>query len=239
MLTLTYRDLSTKVLGILADRTMELINQSAIDTAITNPLTAELKNRSEEYNTVVIKKTFSGMGITIEEADLQRDNCDASLKRILAGLAGFKGTPQTDAALQLLRIYEETGSVYNKNYAEESVILDRRLSKLQEPVNSSLVTQLHLTAQVEALLTAQTEFSRLFLTQAETNSALRQQHSASSIRQHLEDALRNLYGWINAQRNISPYDKLYTDMAEIIKAAKQSSRVSSPQIITPSPKTDQ
>lgn len=179
------------------------------------------------------------MGVTIEEADLQRDNRDASFKRILVGLAGFEGTPQAKAAQQLLNIYEETGSVYNKNYAEESVILDRRLSKLQEPANSALVTLLNLAPQVDVLFEAQTEFNRLFLTQVETNSALRQQHSASSIRQHLEDALRNLYGWINAQRNISPYDKLYTDMAEIIKAAKQSSRVSSPQIITPSPKTDQ
>lgn len=233
MLTLTYRDLSTKVLGNLADRTIELINQSAVDTVINNPLTAELKTRSEEYNTVVIKKTFSGMGVTIEEADLQRDNCDASLKRILAGLAGFKGTPQTDAANQLLSIYEETGSVYTKNYAEESVILDHRLSKLQEPANSALVIQLNLSPQVEAMLTAQTEFNRLYLTQAEANSALRQQHSASSIRKQLEDALRNLYGWINAQRNISPYDKLYADITEMIKAAKQSSRIQTKESLPP------
>lgn len=233
MLTLTYRDLSTKVLGNLADRTIELINQSAVDTAINNPLTAELKTRSEEYNAVVIKKTYSGMGMTIEEADLQRDNCDASLKRILAGLAGFKGTPQAEAAQRLLNIYEETGSVSNKNYAEESVILDRRLAKLQESANSALITQLNLTSQFETLLAAQTEFNSLFLTQAETNSTLRQQRSATSIRQHLEDALRNLYGWINAQRNISPYNKLYTDVAEIIKAAKQSSRTQTKETLPP------
>lgn len=62
MLTLTYRDLSTKVLGNLADRTMELINQSAVDTAINNPLTVELKSRSEEYNAVVIKKNIQRHG---------------------------------------------------------------------------------------------------------------------------------------------------------------------------------
>jgi len=233
MLTLTYRDLSTKVLGNLADRTIELTNQPAYDTAINNPLIAELKNRSEEYNAVVIKKTFSGMGITIEEANLQRSSCDASFKRILAGLAGFKGTPQTDAASQLLHIYEETGSILNKNYAEESVILDRRLAKLQEPANSALILQLNLTSQFEALLTAQTEFNHLFLTQAEANSALRQQRSATSIRQQLEDALRNLYGWINAQRNISPYDKLYSDLSEVIKAAKQSSRTQPKETLPP------
>ena len=62
MLTLTYRDLSTKVLGNLADRTIELTNQPANDTAINNPLTSELKNRSEEYNAVVIKKNIQRHG---------------------------------------------------------------------------------------------------------------------------------------------------------------------------------
>ena len=68
MLTLTYRDLSTKVLGNLADRTMELINQSAVDAAINNPLTVELKSRSVERHfsffhthfSVIILNSFIG-----------------------------------------------------------------------------------------------------------------------------------------------------------------------------------
>ena len=232
MLTIAYRDLSTKVLGNLADRTIELASQTANADITNHPLFAELKNRSQEYNAIVIKKTFSGMGLTIEEADLKRDNCDLSFKRILHGMAAFQNTPQAEAAASLLKIYEETGNVYHKNYAEESVILDRRIERLSQPDNTARIAQLNLTGQFTALRDAQTEFNRLYIAQAQANSALRQQNAASSIRQYLEDALRNFYGWINVLRGITPYDTLCTDIAEVIKAAKLSARAQSKESTT-------
>jgi hypothetical protein len=224
MLRLTFNQLSTKVLGNLAERTIELSTQTGNETITNHPLALEVKNNYEQYNAVVIKRTFSGMGTDIVAADLHRNNCDASLKKILTGFAAFEGMPQSEDAQQLLLIYAETGNIRDKSYADESVILNKRIEKLALPENKARIARLGLTLQVSKLEEAQAAFNTLFLHQAQANATLRQQTSASATRQYLENALRNYFGLITAMRNVAPYDALYTALAEVVKAARMSKR---------------
>ncbi len=224
MLKISFKKLSTKVLDNLGSRTLELVNQTADQQLITHPLTLALNTRYNEYNAVIIKKTFSGMGISIEEADLERDRLYMALKNLISGFAAFNGTPVSNAAQSLQAIFDEFGSIRGKNYAEESVIIDKLISRLSQPEVHAAIALLGITAQVSQLTQAQTTFTSLFLSQAEANSALRMQASATSIRKELEDALRNEYGFVTAMRNVAPWDALYASLSEVVKAARQSKR---------------
>jgi len=224
MLRLSFNQLSTKVLGNLAERSIDLTDQTGNETIMNHPLALDVKNNFQQYDAVVIKRTFSGMGTDLVVADLLRENCDASLNKIISGFAAFKGMSQSDDAQQLLEIYSETGNIRDKSYADESVILNKRIEKLALPENKARIARLGLTLQVTKLEESQVAFNTLFLNQAQANSSLRMQASATSTRQYLEDSLRNYYGLITAMRNIAPWDTLYASIGEVVKAARQSKR---------------
>ena len=224
MLRLSFNQLSTKVLGNLAERTIELSNQTGNETIINHPLVVEVKNKYGQYNAVVIKKTFSGLGTDIVAFDLLRDNYDNGLKKIITGFAAFGGMPQSNDAQQLLDIYDETGNIRDKSYADESVILNKRIEKLNLPENKERIARLGITPQVTKYEESQVAFNTLFLNQAQANATLRQQTSASATRQYLEIALRDYFGLITAMRNLAPYDTLYTALGEVVKAARLSKR---------------
>jgi hypothetical protein len=224
MLRISFNELGTKVLGNLAESTLELTTQTGDQTIINHPLVVEVKNNFVQYDAVIIKNTFSGMGENLATTDLLRSNIDASIKKIITGFAAFKGLPTGEDAQQLLNIYTETGSTYQKSYADKTVILNKRIEKLALPENKARISRLGFTTQVTQLEDAQTAFSKLNIDQAQANSVLRQQSSATATREYMEEALRNYYGLVNAMRNVAPWDKLYAALAEVVKSAKLSSR---------------
>ena len=224
MLIVSFKELGTKVLGNLAESTLELTTQTGDETIINHPLVVEVKNNYVQYEAVIIKNTYSGMGENIAAADVLRSNIDTSVKKIITGFATFNDIPTGEDARQLLNIYAETGSTYHKSYADKTVILSKRIEKLALPENKARIARLGFSTQVTQLEEAQNAFSKLYIDQAQANSSLRQQSSATGIRKYMEEALRNYFGLVNAMRNVAPWDNLYAALSEVVKSAKSSSR---------------
>ena len=68
----------------------------------------------------------------------------------------------------------------------------------------------------------QTAFEEIFAEQAGANADLRQQKSASAIRNNLEETLKSFFGLLTAMKDVADWKLFYNDVNELVKAAKNS-----------------
>lgn len=222
MIKVPFSRLSTTNLGTLGTRTVEYSERTANESVTTSPLLAELKAKSEEYNSVVLKKGYSGMGTSVIEADLTRDRVYQNVKRILQGFAGFPETNRGKAALALLKAFDDAGSIHGLSYADETAVLNKIMTALQTDENKANVTVLAMEEEFRQLEESQNNFNQIFFDQVDANAELRKQSSASAIRNELENVLRDYFAYVSAMRRIEPWDDLYQALKELAKAARLS-----------------
>ena len=96
------------------------------------------------------------------------------------------------------------------------------IEELEKPENTQRLTNLALATAFTELKTKHTDFEILFAQQAEANGDLRQIASASSTRKELEQVLRSYLNLITAMKDVPDWTKLYHDLNEIVKAARNS-----------------
>ena len=225
MLHVNYSELSTKVLGNLANRTVEVVSPAYQSGVLQhNPLVEILTAKNKSYQEIVIKNTYSGLGDPVAQADWLRDKLYHSLRRMLQGMAAFNDTPKGKAAEALLTVFEEAGSIRNLSYADQNVVMQTLIKRLDEPVNLGHLSTVTAKDEFDALKQAQTNFEAISAEQTDTNSALQQKASASGARRELHLALRNLFSLVSAMKNVAGWDDLYHDLDELIKEARQSNR---------------
>ncbi|RRD59394.1 DUF6261 family protein [Tannerella forsythia] len=228
MLHVNYTELSTKVLGNLSNRTIEIVSPAYQSGVLqSHPLVDTLIATNKSYQTVVIKNTYSGLGDPVAQADLLRDKAYRSLRRMLQGMAGFKDTPRGKAAAALLTVFEETGDIYGLSYADENVVMQTLINRLDEAVNQGHLSTVVAKDEYDALKQAQAAFEAISAEQTDANSALRQKPSASGARRALHLALRDVFSLVSAMKNLPEWSDLYHDLDELIKEARQSNRKSS------------
>ncbi len=225
MLRVNYNELSTKVLGNLSNRTIEVISPVYQSGVLQhNPLVEVLIATNKSYQAIVIKNTYSGLGNPVAQADLVRDKVYRNLRRMLQGMAGFNDTPKGKAAAALLTVFEETGDIYGLSYADENVVMQTLIKHLDEPVNLGHLSTVMAKDEYDALKQAQAAFEAISAEQTDANSALRQKPSASGARRALHQALRNIFSLVSAMKNVAGWEDLYHDLNELIKEARQSNR---------------
>ena len=237
MIKVPFSSLTTTNLGSLGNRVIEASERTANETITANPLLDETRNKAEVYNAVVLKRIYSGMGTTVEGADLFRDRVYHNLKRMLQGFAGFTDSARGKAAAALLRVFDEAGGIYGLSYADESMVLSKLIGMLDTDENRAHFTLLGIGEEAQLLSEAQSNFEQVFFEQVEANADLRKSPSASSIRHELEDALRNYFAFVSAMRRIEPWRALYLSFKELAKAARLSNLPDrpSPEGETPQP----
>lgn len=225
MLRIAYSKLSTKVLGNLSNRTLEVVSPAYQSGVLQhNPIVEVLKAKNKEYQDVVIKNTYSGLGDPVAQADMLRDTLFRNLRRMLQGMAAFSHTSKGKAAEALLTVFEETGDINNLSYADENIVIRTLIKRLDEPENMGHLSTAVAKDEYEALRLAQSAFEKVSAEQTDANSALRQKMSASSARRELEQALRNVFSLVSAMKDVAGWEDLYHDLDELLKEARQSNR---------------
>ena len=225
MLKITFGRLMVTILGMLGRNTIEITKANANSDLLNSPLFKEVENKYAVYETVLLKNAYSGMGPDVKTADLERDSRFYGFINLLRGLAVFKN-PQGEAANSLYEQIKDKSSISKLSYGEESEVLYKIFEQLDGAPAQALIAQAGVAAQYADLKQAQTAFQQIYLEQLDANSALRQMNSASGIRQELQEALRNYFGYVSALRNQPPYKDLYADLNELIKSVRQSNRQS-------------
>lgn len=97
------------------------------------------------------------------------------------------------------------------------------IEELEKPENTQRIENLTITTAFNDLKKKHQAFETVFAEQAEANADLRTIASASSTRKELEQRLRSYFSLITAMKDMPEWSKLYYDLNEIVKAAKNSS----------------
>ena len=217
MLSINFSKVSTKDLDYLTEQTIALSEVNHNPEVIDSVLFKQLKTIYAEYNQVVIKKTFSGLGEDLRKLDLLRDRLFLSFCRIVNGLVAFDGTPRQEPAQLLQKIAVEAGKINGLSYSAESVVLNKLIEKLSAPEAQSAIDAIGINEEVLMFTNTQKEFDALYTQQVDANSDLRQQSSASAMRKELEKVLRSYYVLVSAMRNIEAWKDIYSDLTELLK----------------------
>jgi len=202
---ITLSKLNTKDLATLAQRTINVSESGNYAVIAGHPLLSDLKLKYADYDAVYAKQIYSGKGVSVAQADKERDNVFSDLKGFLNG-------------------YRKLSSVANYQYAEDLYQIFKLFGL--ELYKLSYSSQ---TAPFNDMKTKQTAFETLFAEQATANADLRNQKTASGIRKDLERSLKSFLNLITAMKDVTDWKLFYADVNELVKAAKNSDLPNSSQ----------
>ncbi|ALR30673.1 hypothetical protein ATE47_09100 [Chryseobacterium sp. IHB B 17019] len=216
--------LSTKDLATLAQRIISN-SQSGKYTVITNhPLVASLQTSYTEYDKVYTKQAFSGKGKDVAAADRERDLAYSNFKAFLNGYRKLPSAPNVQLSEDLYGIFKTFGlDIDRLSYSSQTAQMKKLIETLELPENQQKITALSINTAFAEMKTKQADFEDIFAQQAEANADLRQMTSASAIRKDLEKVLKSYINLITAMKDVQGWELLYSDINELVKAAKNSS----------------
>lgn len=216
--------LTTKNLATLAQRTIEASGKPVHAVVKNQPLFDAVIAEYNVYDGVYVKDTYSGKGVLVAEADTLRDRAFAGSKYVLEGMTLIDGFSGQQEAKDLYAIFEKHGLGLDRySYAEQSAQQKKLVEELELPVNVAKIEKLHLTEIFGLHKAAYQKFKQQFGEQTEANAALRQQESATSVRNNLEVALRNYFNLVDAMKSVPGWKELNAELTEITKSFSTSS----------------
>jgi len=220
---ITLTNLSTKNLATLAQRIINS-SQSGNYTIIEgHPLLMALATSYSTYDAVYTKLTYSGKGKEVAAADKERDAAFSSIKAFLNGYRKLPFAANHTDAEALYTIFKQFGlNLDTLSYSAQTAQLKKLIEELEKPENTQRIENLTITTAFNDLKTKHQAFETVFAEQAEANADLRTIASASSTRKELEQRLRSYFSLITAMKDMPEWSKLYYDLNEIVKAAKNS-----------------
>lgn len=220
---ITLTALSTKNLATLAQRIINS-SQSGNYTIIEgHPLLMALATSYSTYDAVYTKLTYSGKGKEVAAADKERDAAFSSIKAFLNGYRKLPFVANHTDAEALYTIFKQFGlNLDTLSYSAQTAQLKKLIEELEKPENTQRIENLTITTAFNDLKTKHQAFETVFAEQAEANADLRTIASASSTRKELEQRLRSYFSLITAMKDMPEWSKLYYDLNEIVKAAKNS-----------------
>ena len=215
--------LSTKNLATLAQRLINSSKTGNYKIIENHPLLLALETSYNRYDTVYTKQTYSGKGKHVAEADKERDVAFSNMKAFLNGYRKLTSVANYQDAEVLYGVFRTFGlSLDLMSYSAETAQLKKLIEELEKPENTQRLTNLALATAFDDLKTKHQAFEVIFAEQAEANADLRQLSSATSTRKELEQVLRSYLNLITAMKDVPDWTKLYHDLNEIVKAAKNS-----------------
>jgi hypothetical protein len=110
------------------------------------------------------------------------------------------------------------------SYSAQTAQMKKLIEELMRSDNAAKINALSLGTAFTELNDAQADFEDLFADQAEANADLRELRSATGIRHELEKALKAYLVLLTAMKDVAEWSKLYSDLNEMVKAAKNSSQ---------------
>lgn len=217
------RRLSTKNLATLAQRIINS-SQSGNYTIVENhPLLLALTTSYATYDAVYTKLTYSGKGKEVATADKERDDAFSSIKAFLNGYRKLSFAANHTDAEALYTIFKQFGlNLGTLSYSAQTAQLKKLIEALEMPENTQRIDNLAITPAFNDLKTKHEAFETIFAEQAEANADLRTIASATATRKELEQSVRSYLSLVTAMKDVPDWSKLYYDLNEIVKAAKNS-----------------
>lgn len=222
-----FSNLSTKSLGDLANRTLTIVEPFEESLLKDNPLVAAVVAQNNDYQNVVIKRTYSGLGNQVIKLDELRDVYFRLLRKAIVSIHQLGVEFKVADAKALLDVFSEVGSTDSLSDADRNVVIQKLMAFFDSEEYTLKLTALNLTGEYAVLKKAQSDFEAFTHQQTITNSDLRQMPSASALRRGLELALKNLYTMVGSMKDVPAWADLYYDVNQVIQDAKNGYRQAS------------
>ncbi len=224
---------STKGLDTIGRNVVHVTLQNAQEAAKTNVLFLKAENELNAYSPLVLKAFTTGMGKEENAAmKLVQSNYRRFTKMVEAH-AEFPDTEKGKAAVALQPVIKRAGKLYNEKKGHVSASVENLLAELAKPEFTAHIVTLGVVPEAEALRAAKTAYDDVSVKRLDAKSDLRQTDSATIGRKKLEKALRNYLAFVTAMRGVEGWEDLYSDLNEVMKAARLSVRQGKePAIIT-------
>ena len=215
--------LSNSILGSLAEQTITISKKASNKVVENNPLLITLEAEFGNFKAVFGKKSFSGMGNSVESADFMRDSAFVGLKTMLMGLTKLPPFQNQQLAVDLFQLFQQRGlDIYTYSYNDQTTEMDKLIADLSTDENISKLTTLNLNIYFESMKQAQAGFKAIYSEQLAANSNLRLAQSATSIRRNLEAALRNYLSVVEGMKSVNGWAELYAELNELVKSIRNS-----------------
>ena len=225
--------LTNSILGSSSDLIISTSKKPIYTVVANHPLLATLETENTRYAGVFGKETYSGMGITVVNADLFRDGCASGIKSILLGYSKLQGFEFQQDAIDLYTLFENRGEFNSFSYLDQSNEMEKLISDLEKPENALKLEHLNLTLQFGMMKAAQNDFKIIYTKQIGANSELRLEKSASATRHSLEAAIRNYLNIVEAMKSIPGWFELFTELSEVVLRARNSQQDTPPEQTPP------
>ena len=224
---------STKGLDTIARNVVYATRQNSREEAKTNVLFLNVENELNAYSPLVLKAVTTGLSKE-ENAAMQRVQSNYNrLKKMVDAYAELPDTDKGKAAVALQAVIKRAGKLYRQNKGNVSASVENLLAELLKPEPATHIETLGLATETEELRAAKTEFDTVSGKRLDARSDLRQAGNASAGRRKLEKALKNYLRFVTAMRDVDGWQDLYSDLNEVMKAARLSVRQGKePAIIT-------
>ncbi len=146
------------------------------------------------------------------------------MKVFLNGYRQLPSAPNVQLAEDLYGVFKTFGlDIDRLSYSSQTAQMKKLIEALELPGNQQKMTALSINTAFAEMKTKQEDFEVIFAQQAEANADLRQMASASAIRKNLEKVLKSYLNLITAMKDVLGWELLYSDVNELVKAAKNSS----------------
>ncbi|MFN4365421.1 DUF6261 family protein [Chryseobacterium hispalense] len=216
--------LSTKDLATLAQRIISNAQSGKYPVISNHPLVSTMQTSYAAYDEVYTKQIYSGKGVDVAQADRERDLAYKNLKAFLNGYRKLPTAVNQQLAEELYQVFKQFGlNLERLSYSSQTAQMKKLIEELERPENSQKITALSLTTAFNEMKTKHETFEQIFADQAEANADLRQMSSASAIRKDLEKNLKSYFNLLTAMKDVPGWELFYSDVNELVKAAKNSS----------------
>ena len=224
---------STKGIDTIGRNVVRATRQNKQEEAKTNVLFVETEKELNVYSPLVLKATTTGMSKDENDALDQVIKNYKRMRKLVDASALFPDTEKGRAALPLQEVFKRAGKLYEEKKGEVAASVENLLQEFAKPEMTAHIVTLGIGSEAQDLRAAKTAFDTVAGQRLDARSELRQTDSASIGRKKFEQALRNYLRFVTAMRNVPGWEDLYSDLNEVMKAARLSVRQGKePEIIT-------
>ncbi|MFZ4929269.1 DUF6261 family protein [Chryseobacterium sp. Mn2064] len=227
--------LSTKDLATLVQRMISNAESGKYPVIASHPLLKTLQDSYAAYDKVYAKQIYSGKGNDVATADHERDIAYNNLKAFLNGYRKLALATNYHLAEDLYGVFKTFGLDLDRlSYSSQTAQMKKLIETLETSENRQKISVLGLDAAFTEMKTKHEVFENLFADQAQANADLRNMSSASAIRKNMEKTLKTYINLLTAMKEVPGWELFYSDVNELVKAAKNSSIGETPKSEKPS-----
>lgn len=220
---ITLSELSTRDLATLSQRLINSSESGNFPVITHHPLLFSLKTMYADYDEVYTKQIYSGKGVSVANADAERDHAFRILKNFLNGYRKMTTLSNYQFAEDLYQVFRLYGiDMDRESYSKQTAQMKKLIEDLEQPENIQKLNALSLTTAFNDMKSKHEAFEMIFAEQAGANANLRMMKSATAIRRDLEKTVKSFLNLITAMKEVPDWKLLYADLNEQVKAAKNS-----------------